>query len=217
MRITKIVVAGVALLGLGSAATQAAGVDALKLVRAGNDKGAAACVSCHGAEGAGQAAAGFPRLAGLDKNYLAKQLRDFQAGQRSNPVMRPFAQALSEAEIAAVAEYYSGLPVPAALEPQPDEALVKTGERLAEFGNWSKGVPACYQCHGPEGRGVATHFPTIAPQSATYIASQLHDWKTGSRHNDPVGLMKAVAERLSEDEIKAVSAYLASRSAPGAR
>ncbi|MCK7576643.1 MAG: c-type cytochrome [Chromatiales bacterium] len=124
---------------------------------------------------------------------------------------------MNEAEVVAVAQFYAALPAPAALEPQPDETLMKAGERLAQIGNWSKGVPACYQCHGPDGQGVAAHFPAIAPQSATYVANQLRDWKSGSRHNDPASLMKAVAERLSEDEITAVAAYLASRNAPGAR
>lgn len=217
MRLTQLSVLGAALLGLGTGSAQAAGLDVQKLVRDGNGKGAPACVSCHGANGAGQAAAGFPRLAGLNRDYLAKQLRDFKAGTRNNPVMQPFARALSEPEIEALAAYYAGLPAPAALEPPPDEAMLKAGERLAQLGNWNQGVPACYQCHGPDGQGVAVHFPSIAPQSAAYIAAQLRDWKRGSRRNDPVGLMKAVAERLSDDDIKAVAAYLASRSAPGAR
>ena len=75
-------------------------------------------------------------------------------------------------------------------------------------------MPGCYQCHGEQGQGVASHFPAIAPQSALYVVNQLREWKNGGRHNDPQGLMRSVAERLSEDDMNAVAAYLAG---PGAR
>jgi cytochrome c553 len=206
-------VCGAALLTLGSIAAQAAEMDGAKIVREGNGKGASACLACHGQDGAGQPAAGFPRLAGMNADYLAKQLHDMKQGLRSNPVMQPMAKALSENEIAATARFYAALPVPPAKEPAPSGDVLMKGELLAKTGNWNKGVPACFQCHGDQGQGVATHFPAIAPQSATYLANQLRDWKSGSRHNDPQGLMKTVAERLSEEDVTAVAAYLASRGA----
>lgn len=205
--------AGAAMLVLGMAAARAAEVDAAKIVREGNAKGAAPCSSCHGLDGAGQAAAGFPRLAGLNADYLAKQLHDFKRGLRSNPIMQPMSQALSDAEITATARYYAALPVPKASEPAADPTLIKKGEALFQHGNWSKGVPGCYQCHGPEGQGIGAHFPGIVPQSSTYVRNQIRDWKSGSRRNDPAGLMKSVAEHLSDDEAAAVAAYLASRGA----
>ena len=52
----------------------------------GNGSGANACTACHGPAGMGNSAAGFPRLAGLNARYLAKQLSDYQSGTRSNPV-----------------------------------------------------------------------------------------------------------------------------------
>jgi cytochrome c553 len=201
---------GAALLVLGASLAQAAETEGAKIVREGNGKGASACIACHGMDGAGQPAAGFPRLAGMNADYLAKQLHDMKQGLRSNPVMQPMAQALSDADMTATSRFYAALPVPPAMGPAPSGDMLIKGEQLARIGNWSKGVPACFKCHGDQGQGVAPHFPSIAPQSATYLVNQLNDWKSGSRHNDPQGLMKNVADRLSEEDMTAVAAYLAS-------
>src|SRR5580698_11241384 len=91
------------------------------LAQQGNGHGVAPCMACHGADGGGQAAAGFPRLAGLPQAYLRKQLDDFAAGSRANPTMQPVASGLSEAERDAVTAYYSKLSLPAAAAlPVPD-------------------------------------------------------------------------------------------------
>lgn len=181
-----------------------------QIVSQGNGKGATACLACHGMDGAGQAAAGFPMLAGLNKAYLQKQIKDMVKGSRNAPVMSPIAKALTDEEIKAVATYYSNLPPPAAKAAGNDAALMEQGKQLAESGNWSKNIPACYACHGDAAAGVGTHFPTLAGQNANYIGQQIQAWKSGQRLNDPNQLMKGIAERLSVQEIKAVSAYLSS-------
>src|SRR5699024_10990142 len=71
--------------------------------------GAPPCLTCHGANGEGNAAAGFPRLAGLSAAYQSKQLHDFASGERGNPIMAPIANALSDQQIEALARYYAGL------------------------------------------------------------------------------------------------------------
>ena len=88
--------------------------DAATITRQGNGKGAAPCMACHGVDGAGQAGAGNPRLAGLDAAYLQKQLEDFASGSRSSPVMRPTTASLDPAERRALAACYSKLPLPSA-------------------------------------------------------------------------------------------------------
>ncbi len=84
-----------------------------KLYRGGNkDKGISACLACHGPTGAGNSAAKFPLLSGQHADYLAKALKDFRDGNRSNDLngmMRDIAAKMSDAEIAAVASYISGL------------------------------------------------------------------------------------------------------------
>ncbi len=197
-----------------------AAVDGRAIVERGNGKGATACATCHGADGIGLAAATFVRLAGLNEAYIAKQLRDFKQGARVNPIMQPMAAALTDAEIAAVARYYASRPAPKAPAEQPGAAeLRQRGEMLARDGLWEKDVPACFQCHGPEGEGVPPHFPSIAGQPSGYIAEQFAAWREGRRKNDPVALMQTVAERLAPDDIQAVAVFLAGHraAAPGRR
>ncbi|QRP65519.1 c-type cytochrome [Rhodanobacter sp. FDAARGOS 1247] len=203
-----------ALAGIGMPPVALA-VDAAAIANAGNGRGAAPCMACHGADGAGQAAAGNPRLAGLDAAYLQKQLDDFASGARSNPVMQPTATALSEDERHAMATYYSQLPLPAKLAtalPAPDSA----GAVLATRGDWSRGVPGCVQCHGPGGSGVGANFPPLAGQPASYIEAQLRAWQQGTRHNDPLQLMQHLSAALGAQDIEAVAAWFAAQPVPAA-
>lgn len=176
--------------------------------------GAPACVTCHGAHGEGNPDAGFPRLAGMGSKYLVEQLEAMANGSRVSPVMAPTAKALDAAQRQAVAGYYASLPFPldadrlaaTAMQPaRPDDA----GAWLATRGNWQKNVPACNQCHGPGGIGVGESFPSLAGQQAAYVAGQLRAWRQGQRPPGPLGLMPAVATRLTDAEIDAVAAYYA--------
>jgi cytochrome c553 len=200
---------------LAGAPLLAHATDAAAITRQGNGKGAAPCMACHGADGAGQAAAGNPRLAGLDAAYLRKQLDDFASGTRSNPVMQPMATALSEDERHAMATYYSQQPLamkPATALPAPDSA----GAVLATRGDWSRGVPGCVQCHGPGGSGVGANFPPLAGQPASYIEAQLKAWQQGTRHNDPLQLMQHLSAALGAQDIEAVAAWFAAQPVPAA-
>lgn len=198
------------LLIAGTAIATAAPPDAAAIAQRGNGHGAPPCMSCHGVDSGGQAAAGFPRLAGLDAAYLQRQLDDFANGSRRNAVMQPIAAALGEDERKALAAYYGKLPIPA-LAPATSSATSPNalGKALATRGRWEQQVPGCVACHGPDGVGVGEHFPPLAGQSATYIGNQLRAWQDGSRKNDPLGLMQHVASALNEDDIKAVSAWFA--------
>lgn len=182
----------------------------------GNGNGATPCSSCHGVDGAGQAAAGFPRIAGLNPAYMEKQLYDYTKKTRNSPIMAPIAGALSGKEIKAVVAYFANMKLtPSTSQTSADDKLMKAGKQLAEKGNWSNDVPACFTCHGVGGTGIGDHFPALAGQHASYIEQQIQSWRKGQRHNDPNQLMKGVAMRLSDAEIKAVSAYLASLTLAG--
>jgi cytochrome c553 len=169
--------------------------------------GVPACNSCHGPGGSGQGV--FPRLAGLNAAYLAKQLGDFSGGSRVNGVMQPIARALPPADQQALARYYAAMPATA--RPAAALAAEDAGAKLATRGQWSKGVPACVQCHGPGGVGIGDHFPALAGQPAGYIASQLKAWQAGTRKNDPIELMRHVAGQLSDSDIQAVSNWFAAQ------
>src|SRR5699024_2774484 len=100
--------------------------------------------------------------------------------------------------------------------PGADDAVLEAGEKLALHGDWDRYIAACVSCHGPGNQGVGTTFPDIAGQHPDYIASQLHAWRNGDRTNDPLGVMHAVAERLDDTDITAVSAWLG-RQPPASR
>ena len=194
---------------LAASGAQAGDELAQRLVTQGNDRGAAACASCHGANGEGMAAAGFPTLAGQNAAYLKKQLADYRSGRRDNPIMQPVAAALSDDEVAALAAYFARqTPPPAAAASLPPERE-KKAHKLAVAGDWNRNLPACFACHGPNGAGIAPNFPVITGQNAPYIEAQLNAWKAGLRKNDPNALMKVVAERMSADEIRDLAAWLA--------
>ncbi len=159
----------------------------------GTSSGVPACSTCHGINGEGQTAAGFPRLAGLTAVYMVRQLASFADDTRSSPIMGPFARGLSSADQKATADYYAGLSITAAkTNDSAGTSEIAAGALLAERGAWSRGVPGCGQCHGPLGTGAGDVFPRLAGQSALYIANQLNAWRAGTRHNDPMGLMAAI-------------------------
>ena len=154
---------------------------------------------------------GYPRLAGLAPGYIEEQLKSFGNGSRDNEIMAPIGKALSAEDRKAVAQYLSGQTPEGAKKNEPlDHKLIDRGAILAERGDWKVGLPACTQCHGPAGMGVGDRFPKLAGQSSDYIANQLKSWKKGERRNDPLSLMAGVANKLDEQQIKAVAAYFAS-------
>ena len=173
----------------------------------GTTTGATACATCHGARGEGSG--DFPHLAGSGAEYLRAQLEAFAAGKRKNPIMQPIAQALSPEQRAQVAAHYAGLPPAAAAADKAPRDATETGAWLATRGRWADDLPACAQCHGPGGAGVGTSFPGLAGQPAAYLAQQLRAWRSGARPPGPLGLMEAVARKLKEPEIQAVSDYYA--------
>ena len=189
-------------------------VDARAVVENGSAGGAPACVACHGLNGEGNADSGFPRLGGLDKAYMARQLDALADGRRKNDVMSPVAAALTPAERAALAAYYAAAAPAPAPPAEVDAALGAVGERIASRGGGQKGLPACASCHGPHGEGVGGTFPRLAGQPASYLRAQLTAWREGGRAGEPLDLMKTVAGKLDEAEIEAVAAYYAAFSTP---
>ncbi|MEP7043932.1 MAG: c-type cytochrome [Dokdonella sp.] len=172
---------------------------------------AAACQACHGAQGEGTFAAGFPRLAGQTAVYLEKQLNDYAADTRSNAVMAPLAKALSPKQRADLAAHFAGLSPPStAAGSSAGAGVLARGRLLAHEGDEAKQLQACGNCHGPEGRGEAFAAPYLAGQSATYLAAAIKEWKSGARKNDGGQLMAAVANRLDDADIAAVAAYFES-------
>ena len=191
-------------------ATPALATSGRNIAMQGTKAGAMACSACHGAKGEGQPAAAIPRLAGHNAGYLLRQLDSFANGKRKNDTMMPIASALTPDERKAVAAYYAKQTPAQAAEPaNADAATLAFGGTIAESGDRMKGVPGCSQCHGPHGSGVGSLVPRLAGQSSEYIEAQLKAWRTGTREDDPLGLMAAIAKKLDAKEISAVAAYYA--------
>jgi cytochrome subunit of sulfide dehydrogenase len=87
---------------LSASAVHAQDTPALAEVRARSL--AANCMGCHGTNG--RSAGGMPSLAGLDKNYIVRQMNDFKSGARPATVMQQIAKAYSDQQIAQLAEYF---------------------------------------------------------------------------------------------------------------
>lgn len=172
-----------------------------------------ACIICHGDAGQGNAQAGYPRLAGLPQAYLEDQLAHFLTERRISTVMSLQDKALNPEQRTAVAAWFAQLPAQGSFTGGTDQKKLEKGERLAVHGDWraglSAGIPACVQCHGPGARGVGTAFPPLAGQNERYIHDQIKAWRDGRRSADPLGMMQVIAERLSEQQIAAVAAWLA--------
>ena len=180
---------------------------------------AALCETCHQADGSGQnnpAGESWPRLAGLEADYLARQLHAYKTGERSNPSMEAFAKMLDEEQILHVSAWFASLP-PAngqSAEEQGHSAeLLKRGEQLATEGDWGNYIVSCNSCHGPDNLGAGTVFPAIAGQHFGYIRDQLLAWQQGTRKNDPQRLMASIAERMSSEDINAIAAWLSTQPA----
>ncbi len=169
--------------------------------------GAASCSPCHGKQGEGQPTTAVPRLAGLNAQYLERQLAGFKDGTRKNRIMMMIASDLSDAEKKALATYYADMATTKAETAPADAAVIAAGAKLAATGDWSKDLPGCAQCHGAAGLGVGTDFPRLAGQWAVYIEKALQSWKSGDRKTDPMGVMANVAGKLTDDQIKSVAAY----------
>jgi cytochrome c553 len=167
---------------------------------------ASQCMACHG-DGGNSVVPMFPRLAGQQAQYVAKQLRDFLTGKRKNEVMAPSLAQFKDADVDGLAAYY------AAQKRTPitpgNDKLLAAGKALYDDGNTQSGVPACVGCHQPEGLGN-DRYPGLAGQHPGYAATQLQQFKSGARNNDRAKVMRAVAARMSNDEIAAVVEFLAS-------
>lgn len=168
------------------------------------------CVACHGQDGNSTQPAN-PILAGQHASYTAKQLANFKSeggkpAQRPSNVMSAMVANLSAADMRNLAAYF------ALQKPRPraarDAELVSLGQAIYRGGVAAKEIAACSACHGPTGAGVPTQYPRLAGQYAEYIAAQLRAFRAGARANDPNRMMRAIAEKLSDNDIAAVAEYI---------
>jgi cytochrome c553 len=168
---------------------------------------AAACAACHMPDG-NSVVPEFPKLAGQHEGYLVKQLSEFKSMKRKNDIMFGMAAALSEEDMADIGAYFAKQT--AAPGAATDESKLALGKAIYEGGNAGTHVPACMGCHGPTGAGNApANYPALAGQHVQYTLTQLKNFQSGARDNDPNKMMRLVAEHMSDAEMEAVANYIA--------
>ena len=162
----------------------------------------AVCSVCHGADG-NSAIALNPKLAGQHPEYLLKQLTNFKAGTRVNPIMGPMVANLTPDEMKNLADYFATQKT--GLAKAKSNGAGSLGEKIYRGGIAATGVPACAGCHGANGAGLPKQFPRISGQHADYTTQQLRTFRTGERANAP--MMMAIAAKMTDAEMQAVADY----------
>lgn len=196
--IYKTLITACAMLALTSVSVAAGDADAGKAKSAN-------CAGCHGADGNSENPA-WPKLAGQSEAYIAKQLADFKANKRNDPLMSFQASALSAQDMDDLGAYYASQ---TGSQGAADETLATAGAKLYRGGDKKKGIAACIACHGPTGAGnPAAKFPMLSGQHATYIEKAMTDFRAGTRSNDMNKMMQNIAEKMSDKEIKAVASFI---------
>jgi len=163
------------------------------------------CQGCHGQDG-NSINVLCPNLAGQRPDYLEKQILDFQSKNRIGSIMTGISQTIITAQDAKdIAAYF------ASFKPMSSYNVDKVGRTIFREGISDKGIIACVTCHGENGKGRSDDnisYPVIGGQTKDYIAKQLTDLRSGYRHNDSDGIMRSIAKKLTDDEIKALADYV---------
>jgi cytochrome c553 len=166
---------------------------------------ASLCASCHGEDGNSLVPA-FPKLAGQQAVYLLRELKDYKSGKRVSEVMAPIVSGLNEEDLANLAAFYASQK--AAPGTATELGLLPVGKTLYLKGNAKSGIPTCESCHEEDGSGGGK-FPRVAGQNVEYVLEQFRLYAAGKRTNG-ARVMQTIAERMSEQETRAIAEYMAS-------
>ena len=164
------------------------------------------CQGCHGEKGISIDPL-IPKLAGQYDKYIAKQLRNYQAGIRTHQIMNAMAATINDEELADISSYFASQP----RMKGKGQATNELGKNLFLKGNLSKMVVACVNCHGVNGKGLTPNtsmFPVIGGQHKEYLIKTLNDFKKDDRFNSPNAIMNRIVRSLSDAELEALADYV---------
>ena len=161
------------------------------------------CGACHGVDGNSLTAAN-PVLAGQHAEYIVRQLSAFKSGARPSPIMQGMAAGLAPEDMRSLGAYFEAQK-PAGRMAR-DKVQVARGQQIWRGGIKSLGVPACAGCHGASGHGIPASNPRLAGQHPDLTLGWLKAYASGAR---PHPVMGAIAAKLNEIDMKALSEYAA--------
>lgn len=180
-----------------------------------------ACASCHArvdARGNPVDNGFYPRIGGKPAGYLYHQLLNFRDGRRQYPLMTYLVEHLPDAYLREIADHFAAqtpgrVPPPAASTSISAHTLAR-GRQLVHEGDRARQIPACSACHGARLTGVQPAIPGLLGLPRDYINAQLGAWRNGARRAHAPDCMAHIAARLSQDDVAAVSGYLAAQPLP---
>lgn len=181
------------------------------------------CAACHGDSGQGGKKGEYPRLAGMDFDYLRNQLLHFKQRARHNMPMYPYTEEreLPDEDIAHVAAYLSSIKLDTTFPvfKESDDALTRllAVEKVLNIPRSEGDVAAgaklykdeCVSCHGAKGIG-RRGLPMLAGQYTIYLKRQVGLFVKGERIHDEDAKDKSkdVLNLLKPDEIRDILAFL---------
>lgn len=185
---------------------------------------AGACAACHGLDGNAMQQ-GAPRIAGMPERYVARQLALFKSNHRTTglaSLMKPYADVLSAQDMRDVGAHYAtqrsgaGVAIDTVINdpasPYNGMKFYQPGQDLYRVGDASRGIPACFACHGPSGSGnPGPSYPHIGGQEAGYVARRLEEYRAGTTNEPDRHLfdqMAMVAKSLTDQEIASLASYI---------
>ena len=172
------------------------------------------CSECHGFDG-NSTEEKWPSLAGLNSQYLQKQLLDFKSGHRINEEMNVVIQHIpTNKELQELADYFSSQTL-VNLNTQKriqrySEVNLKLGEEIYRGKRMEYGIPGCESCHGKNGLGdVDGKYPRLKNQNMAYLVQQMKLFRSKDRDNDHPAMMRNIAMMMDDEDIESVAAYIA--------
>ena len=163
------------------------------------------CSTCHGIDGQSKNGL-FPKLAGQNKDYIIGQLEAIKGRERDSTHTKQFmwgpGRYLTPKQMDEIGTYFANMPPMKANKVIPtNAALIAAGKEIFHNGVPDKEVKACASCHGERGQGDAP-IPRVAGQHAYYL-----------NYRARIAMTK-IMTNLTDDQINAISIYLASIQGP---
>lgn len=157
-----------------------------------------ACAGCHGTHG-GSAGPSMPSLAGQSKEAIVTAMKKFKSGERYSTVMGRLAKGYSDADFAAMGDFFGSQKLHATTQTL-DAAKVAKGKNLEEAN--------CSRCHMENGKEGKDDSPAMAGQWLPYLQIQMDQYLSGKRK-----MPEKMAEKvkpLSKEDLDALLAFYAS-------